>query len=83
MYVMVRLLTVLSLSKPHKLVQCIVNFFLYPAFSTDLFAYEYGNAGFIQGAYKFKNEFLICAFSAPESQSSNKSWGRNKPPRMR
>ncbi|ERH57910.1 hypothetical protein O205_18150 [Bacillus amyloliquefaciens EGD-AQ14] len=50
MYVMVRLLTVLSLSKPHKLVQCIVNFFLYPAFSTDLFAYEYGNAGFIQGA---------------------------------
>ncbi len=49
MYVMVRLLTVLSLSKLRKLVQMYD-----PAFSTDLFAYEYGNAGFIQGAYKFK-----------------------------
>ncbi len=50
MYVMVRLLTVLSLSKPRKLVQMYGYFFLYPAFSTDLFAYKYGNAGFIQGA---------------------------------
>ncbi len=50
MYVMVRLLTVLLYQSLASLFKCMVNFFLYPAFSTDLFAYEYGNAGFIQGA---------------------------------